>query len=136
MLSQTRARDEAQEPANDLTPECLTLQALRHEIDRIDDEMLELAEHIIKTKAGEFDPKEFDDRYESALAELVQAKIEGRKIKPQKRPEPTKVVSLLDALRDSAKSGSGKKAAKAPVFSPRLRVSARIPCLSFRGHRP
>ncbi|RDJ20865.1 Ku protein [Bosea caraganae] len=81
---------------------------------KIDDEMLELAEHIIKTKAGEFDPKEFDDRYESALAELVQAKVEGRKIKPQKRPEPTKVVSLLDALRESAKASDGKKSAKAP----------------------
>ena len=83
----------------------------------LDDEMLQLAEHIIKTKAGEFDPKEFDDRYESALAELVQAKIEGRKIKPQKRPEPTKVVSLLDALRESAKGGAGKKAAKAAAAS-------------------
>lgn len=82
---------------------------------KIDDEMLELAEHIIKTKAGEFDPKEFDDRYESALAELVQAKVEGRKIKPQKRPEPTKVVSLLDALRESAKASDGKKSAKAPA---------------------
>ena len=91
---------------------------------KIDDEMLELAEHIIKTKAGEFDPKEFDDRYESALAELVQAKIEGRKIKPQKQPEPAKVVSLLDALRESAKGVSGKKAAKAPAAqeAPRKRA--------------
>ncbi len=77
---------------------------------KIDDEMLELAEHIIKTKAGKFDPKSFDDRYESALAELVQAKIEGRKLRPQKRPEPTKVTNLLDALRQSAK-GAGSKAA-------------------------
>jgi DNA end-binding protein Ku len=79
---------------------------------KIDDEMLELAEHIIKTKAGVFDPKQFDDRYESALAELVQAKIEGRKIKPRKQPEPAKVVSLLDALRESAKAGVGKKSEK------------------------
>jgi DNA end-binding protein Ku len=91
---------------------------------KIDDEMLELAEHIIKTKAGEFDPREFDDRYESALAELVQAKIEGRKIKPQKRPEPTKVVSLLDALRESAKSKPAQKATKAPAAkeAPRKRA--------------
>jgi DNA end-binding protein Ku len=80
---------------------------------KIDDEMLELAEHIIKKKAGTFDPNSFDDRYESALAELVQAKIEGRKIKPQKRPEQAKVVNLLDALRESAKSSDGKKPAKA-----------------------
>jgi DNA end-binding protein Ku len=80
---------------------------------KIDDEMLELAEHIIKTKAGEFDPKSFDDRYESALAELVQAKIEGRKLKPQMRPAPTKVVNLLDALRQSAKGTGSEAAAKA-----------------------
>ena len=47
---------------------------------RIKGEMLELAEHIIRTKAGEFDITAFDDRYESALAELVKAKAEGRKI--------------------------------------------------------
>jgi DNA end-binding protein Ku len=73
--------------------------------------MLELAEHIIRTKAGRFDPKAFDDRYESALAELVKAKIEGRKIKPVKRPEPAKVVDLLDALRQSAKAGKSGKSA-------------------------
>lgn len=84
---------------------------------KIEDEMLELAEHIIKTKAGTFDPKSFDDRYENALAEVVQAKIEGRKIKPQKRPEPTKVVSLLDALRESAQSNASKKKAAKPVAS-------------------
>lgn len=81
---------------------------------KIDDEMLQLAEHIIKTKAGAFDPKQFDDRYESALAELVQAKIEGRKIKPQKQPEPAKVVSLLDALRESAKPGAQANGSKDP----------------------
>ncbi|KPF67610.1 DNA helicase [Bosea sp. AAP35] len=80
---------------------------------KIDDEMLQLAEHIIKTKAGDFDPKQFDDRYESALAELVQAKIEGRKLKPQKRPESAKVVSLMDALRESARPGAPDKAQKA-----------------------
>ncbi|MDY6962162.1 MAG: Ku protein [Pseudomonadota bacterium] len=80
---------------------------------KIEGEMLDLAEHIIKTKRGEFDPTEFDDRYEDALAELIKAKIEGRK--PPKKPKPAekKVSNLLDALRESAGSGasSGKKAA-------------------------
>lgn len=79
---------------------------------KIESEMLELAEHIIRTKAGRFAPETFDDRYESALAELVKAKIEGRKIKPVKRPEPAKVVNLLDALRQSAKAGQGGKSSK------------------------
>ena len=71
----------------------------KHEIDP---EMLQLAQHILKTKAGEFDPEKFDDRYEEALAELVKAKIEGRKVVPLKRPEPTKRNDLLEALRLSA----------------------------------
>lgn len=91
---------------------------------RIDDEMLDLAEHIIKTKAGKFDPKQFDDRYEAALAELVQAKIEGRKIKPQKRPEPSKVVNLMEALRQSAKASSGKSPAKPEASKSALRKKA------------
>ncbi|MBP2557591.1 DNA end-binding protein Ku [Neorhizobium galegae] len=73
---------------------------------KIEGEMLDLAEHIIDTKRGEFDPSKFDDRYEAALAELIKAKIEGRKLRKQPKPEPKKVSSLLDALRQSA---GGKK---------------------------
>lgn len=73
-------------------------------------EMLDLARHIIKTKAGHFDPAEFDDRYESALAELVKAKVEGRKIEPRKAPKRDKVIDLMAALRESAGVKAGKKA--------------------------
>ena len=89
---------------------------------KIEGEMLELAEHIIRTKAGRFDPKAFEDRYENALAELVKAKIEGRKIKPVKRQEPAKVVNLLDALRQSAKAGQSGTSADKPAAK---RKSAR-----------
>jgi len=82
---------------------------------KIEGEMLELAQHIIRTKAGRFDPKAFEDRYENALAELVKAKIEGRKIKPVERPAPAKVVNLLDALRQSAKGGKSGKSADKPA---------------------
>ncbi|QYO75170.1 Ku protein [Devosia salina] len=79
---------------------------------KIEAEMLDLAKHILSTKAGKFDPAKFDDRYEEALAELVRAKIEGRKVVPLKRPEPTKSNNLLEALRMSAggNKAAGKKA--------------------------
>ena len=69
---------------------------------KADDETLDLALHIIKTKAGGFDPTTFDDRYDAALVELVKAKMEGRKITPPKMPEPTKPSDLIEALRRSA----------------------------------
>jgi DNA end-binding protein Ku len=74
---------------------------------KADDGMLDLALHIIKKKAGRFDPTKFDDRYDAALAELVKAKMEGRKITPPKAPEPTKPSDLMEALRRSARGGAG-----------------------------
>lgn len=82
---------------------------------KIDPEMLELAQHILKTKAGSFSPETFDDRYEDALAELVKAKIEGRKVVPLRRPKPTKSNDLLEALRQSAgRSDDGGGESKTP----------------------
>jgi DNA end-binding protein Ku len=69
---------------------------------KIEGEMLDLAKHIISTKKGEFDPAAFDDRYESALAELVKAKIEGKALPKRKKVEVSKPNDLLAALRESA----------------------------------
>lgn len=77
---------------------------------KMEPEMLDLARHIIDTKAGRFQPESFDDRYDAALAELVRAKMEGRKIAAPKKPA-AKVVSLLDALRESAGMAGEKKPA-------------------------
>ncbi|WLS06073.1 Ku protein (plasmid) [Shinella oryzae] len=90
-------------------------------------EMLELAEHIINTKKGRFDPKGFDDRYDAALAEVVKAKIEGRKIKPVKPKAEGKVIDLMEALRQSA--GKSEKPAKRKTKKP---AAARKPAAGRR----
>lgn len=69
---------------------------------KIEGEMLDLARHIISTKAGTFRPDSFHDAYEAALADLVRAKLEGRPIKAPKAPPKSKVVDLMEALRQSA----------------------------------
>ena len=92
---------------------------------KIDKEMLELAGHIIATKKGHFDPQEFEDRYEDALAELVKAKIEGRKIRKLRPLKETKPSDLLDALRRSA-SGDGKTEKRGPARKKTRRASAPL----------
>lgn len=86
-------------------------------------EMLDLAEHIIDTKRGSFDPSTFDDRYDAALAELVKAKAEGREIEKPRKQTEGKVVDLLQALRDSAAAaGKAKRGRrKAPAAAARAR---------------
>ncbi|MGJ5206349.1 Ku protein [Bradyrhizobium sp. HKCCYLR20261] len=81
---------------------------------KITKDMVELAGHILQTKAAHFKPSEFKDQYETALKALVKRKASG---KPIKLPEPEEtsgnVVSLMDALKQSLGKG-GKKAARAP----------------------
>ncbi|KQS93798.1 Ku protein [Rhizobium sp. Leaf391] len=75
---------------------------------KIEGEMLELAEHIIGTKKGSFNASTFDDRYETAVAELVKAKIEGRSLPKKKALAVSKESDLLQALRESAGLGAKK----------------------------
>jgi DNA end-binding protein Ku len=89
---------------------------------KAEDEMLDLALHIIKTKAGRFEPKSFDDRYDQALRDLVEAKIEGRKIAPPKPLAATKPVGLMEALRQSAKQGGRDRKASSHRNSPRRKA--------------
>src|SRR3984893_15671237 len=84
--------------------------------EKIPKDMLELASHIVKTKAGHFDPSRFEDQYEDALKELLKKKQEGKPIERPERPKPTNVVNLMDALRRSVEaSGTGKAKAHEPA---------------------
>jgi len=74
-------------------------------------EMLDLARHIIDTKRGNFDPAGFDDRYEEAVADLVKAKLAGKKITAPKARKSDKVVDLMEALRQSAGAAPPKRTA-------------------------
>jgi DNA end-binding protein Ku len=76
---------------------------------RIARDMVKLAEHILDSKAGHFNPDKFKDRYENALKKLVRRKASGKKIEVAE-PEEQKgnVIDLMEALRNSVK---GKKAA-------------------------
>ncbi|UNZ53681.1 Ku protein [Agrobacterium tumefaciens] len=74
-----------------------------------DEEMLELAGHIIEKRAGTFDPADYSDRYNDALAELVKAKIEGREITKQPPRREDNIIDLKEALRRSAGAGADSK---------------------------
>jgi Ku protein len=79
---------------------------------KITKDMVELAGHILRTKAAHFDPSKFKDDYENALKALVKRKAAGKTIKlPEREERPSNVVSLMDALKQSLKGGGGKKAA-------------------------
>ena len=80
---------------------------------RVPKQMLDLAEHILDTKAGHFDPGKFKDQYELALRKLVKRKAAGHKIEaPKPAAESGKVIDLMEALRRSV---HGERRRKAPA---------------------
>lgn len=78
---------------------------------KVTKEMLDLAKHIVEQKSGEFDPAKFEDRYETALTDLINAKRAGKTIKAKERPSGENIVDLMDALKRSI---SGTRAQAAP----------------------
>ncbi len=93
-----------------------------------DPDLLDMASMLIERKAGEFDPKEFHNRYVDALKDLIaeKQKKKGEKViqDPDADAPPPKgsnVIDLMAALKKSlgekAEAGAKKKAAakKAPA---------------------
>jgi DNA end-binding protein Ku len=79
---------------------------------KITKDMLDLAKHIVESKAGHFEPKKFEDHYEAALQELLKKKRKGQPITASKKAAPTNVFNLMDALKASIKGGSRTPAAE------------------------
>ena len=84
-------------------------------------EMLDLAAQLIDQKTAPFKPEKFENHYQSALRDLVEAKRKGKKIisAPETVRTGGNVVDLMEALRKSVeakstpkpKAKSGKKSA-------------------------
>jgi Ku protein len=79
---------------------------------KISKDMIELAVHILDSKAAHFDPSKFKDEYETALKTLVKRKAAGKPLrKPAPEEKPDNVVSLMDALKQSLKGKRAEKSA-------------------------
>ena len=95
---------------------------------KITKDMLDLAKHIVETKAGHFEPAKFQDHYESALQELLEKKQKGQPITTAKKAPPSNVYNLMDALRASIKGGQrtpAEKPAKAAKKSKSAKPAAK-----------
>ena len=68
----------------------------------IEPELLKLAEQILQSKATDFDPLQFVDRYEEAVIELLKKKQAGIPVSCEQAPSrPRNAVNLVEALRRS-----------------------------------
>jgi len=78
---------------------------------------LAMAESLISTMAGDFDPTAFTDDYREAMAALLEAKQTGGEVRAAPEAADTgggAVVDLMSALRRSVERAGGNAPAAAP----------------------
>jgi DNA end-binding protein Ku len=68
---------------------------------KIDRDQLQLAKELIQRNSAKFDPEKYKDDYETALRELIDAKMHHRPLPREGAPPKAKVINLTDALRRS-----------------------------------
>jgi len=90
----------------------------------IGEESLELAESLIAKRSAKLDLSKFEDGYEVALKELVDAKINHLPVPQDEGEQPRRgnVVNLMDALRKSLGSAAATpvgRSTKKPAASVR-----------------
>ena len=89
----------------------------------LEPDMLKLAEHILQSKAADFDPSRFVDRYEEAVTEMLKKKQAGMPVpREHAAPRPQNVENLMDALR---RSMAQEKVASAPQKKGRKRIGGQ-----------
>ena len=99
-------------------------------------DMVDLAVHILDSKASHFDASKFKDEYEDALKALVRSKASGKEVRIEKKEKSDNVISLMDALQQSLKGGKTAKAAAAKRAAPAARARpAKKAARSTARHR-
>ena len=70
---------------------------------KTDPEMVQLAKQLIDRQTAKYDPSDIEDRYETRLREMIDAKLKGEGIDLSEPAEPdrTNVVDLMAALKKS-----------------------------------
>lgn len=102
---------------------------------KIDSDQLDLAKELIQRNTAKFVPSQYKDDYETALRELIDAKMHHRKLPEAPSPHRAKVINLTDALRKSLASKTASATGKRPPKSVSARASAKRPVAAGRRAR-
>jgi DNA end-binding protein Ku len=100
---------------------------------KVDPEMVDLAMQLIKRQTGKYDPADLEDRYETRLRAMIDAKLQGGGLVTEtERPAATdtNVIDLVAMLRKSlAGASQSEPLSEAPVNpeKPKRAVSRKEP---------
>jgi len=80
---------------------------------KLGDRELEMADLLVKSMSGEFQPAEFPDTYREELLEMIRAKAEGAEYQPvEANLLPTNVIDIVARLKASIDQAEEQKKVK------------------------
>jgi DNA end-binding protein Ku len=85
----------------------------------VDEAMVQLATQLVERQTAAYEPSDIEDRYETRLRAMIDAKLKGEGIDQGAVPEPstTNVIDLMAALKRSLAATEPPPAAAAPATS-------------------
>ncbi|MGO9489415.1 MAG: Ku protein [Solirubrobacteraceae bacterium] len=87
---------------------------------------LDIAEQLVESLAGEFEPERYTDAYRQQVLEMIERKAQGEKIAVQPEPEELTAPApdLMGALKASLEAVRAREAAGDGAGKPRKRAKA------------
>jgi DNA end-binding protein Ku len=84
---------------------------------KTDPEMVQLARQLVQRQVGNYDAGDLEDKYETRLRAMIDAKLKGEGITADEpeQPERTNVIDLMAALKKSLGQASEEKPALTPI---------------------
>jgi DNA end-binding protein Ku len=82
---------------------------------------VQMAQALIESLSGDWNPEEFTDEYRAALMQIVEAKAAGEEIVAVEPAEEAKVVDLMEALKASVEAAKRSKPSGGAGKSPKAR---------------
>jgi DNA end-binding protein Ku len=82
-----------------------------------------MAEQLVASMSGVFNPEEYHDNYREALMKVIEAKVAGEAPAPAQKVEPTRIGDLMAALEASV--ASAREARREGVAKPKEEPAAK-----------
>ena len=87
---------------------------------QVEPEMVSLAVQLIERQSGRYDPADLEDRYETRLRAMIEAKLKGERVGIEEEPSyaGANVIDLMAALKKSVNEARKEEAANANAPAP------------------